>query len=179
MNILPDNFRLHRYGLDVRFVTEDDAPFIVNLRTNPDLSKFLHPISSDIEKQKEWIRSYKQRQAEGKDYYFVFSKDMEPLGLERIYDIQKDSFTHGSLVFKQSSPIGMSVLADIITREIAFEELGLQKNHFDVRKGNVNVRNYHLKYKPLFIRSDAESDYYLLERNNFEKYKNLFLKLFI
>lgn len=179
MNILPEDFHLHRYGLDVRLVTENDASFIVKLRTNPELSKFLHPISSDIRSQQEWIRSYKKRQSEGKDYYFIFSRDTIPMGLERIYDIDGDSFTHGSLIFEQLSPLGMSVLADIITREIAFNELGLLKNYFDVRKGNVNVRNYHMKYKPLYLREDEESYFYLLGKMNFEKYKKIFLKLFI
>lgn len=174
MNKLFENFELHKYGLDVRLVTADDAPFIVKLRTDPVLSRFLHPVSPSIELQKEWIRSYKQRQEVGKDYYFIFSNENRPLGLERIYDISGDSFTHGSLVFEQTAPLGMSILADIITREIAFNELGLLKNFFDVRKGNINVRNYHLKYKPSFIGEDESSYYYLLEKSNFEKYKNIF-----
>lgn len=175
---LPVDFYLDKYGLQVRFVNESDADFIVRLRTDKELSQFLHPISPDVDIQRMWIREYKLREKEGQDYYFVFSLSGEILGLERIYDIRNDSFTHGSLVFDRSAPLGTSILADIITREIAFEILDLSKNYFDVRKGNINVRNYHQRYNPVFLQEDSESYYYLLEKANFECNKNKYLKLF-
>lgn len=179
MKILPENFRLSKYGLEVRFVTESDAEFILKLRTDKTLSKYLHPVSPDIEAQRFWISCYKKRQEKGLDYYFIFIKNGQKLGLERIYDVSDDSFTHGSLVFDPLSPLGTSVIADIITREIAFNELNLTKNYFDVCKGNINVKNYHLKYSPSFIREDDNSYYYMLEKHNFEINKNKYLKLFI
>jgi hypothetical protein len=39
MKKLPNNFTLDRYGLHTLLVNEDDAEFIVNLRTDPRLSK--------------------------------------------------------------------------------------------------------------------------------------------
>jgi len=43
------NFTTNKYGLHVRLVNEDDAEFIVKLRTNPLLSKHLHQTSQDVE----------------------------------------------------------------------------------------------------------------------------------
>ena len=70
--ILPSDFKIEKYGLVARFVKEDDAAFIVQLRTDPILSRFLHATDSSVEKQKEWIHSYKERESRGEDYYFIF-----------------------------------------------------------------------------------------------------------
>ncbi|GHT61866.1 hypothetical protein AGMMS50239_13750 [Bacteroidia bacterium] len=67
------------------------AEFIVALRTDPRLSRYIHETSPGIENQKEWIRNYKNREAEGVDYYFMFSVDSVRQGLARIYDITEDS----------------------------------------------------------------------------------------
>jgi hypothetical protein len=175
---LPSDFTLERYGISVRLANENDSEFILKLRTNSILSRYLHPTENNLDIQKEWMRQYKFRETRGIDYYFIFSKDGQSYGLERIYDIEGDSFTHGSLVFAEDAPFGMSILADIITREIAFDDLELKHNYFDVRKGNINVRNYHLKFKPSFLREDDDNMFYVLEKEDFEKNKARFLKLF-
>ena len=73
MTHLPSNFELDRYGLHVRLVREEDAEYIVQLRTNPTKNRYIHSTLNDVKAQKEWIRLYKQREAEGKEYYFIFS----------------------------------------------------------------------------------------------------------
>ena len=70
--ILPSNFEISKYGLHARFVIESDAEFILSLRTNPMLSRFLHSTDNDVEKQKIWIRNYKERERNGTDYYFIY-----------------------------------------------------------------------------------------------------------
>ena len=69
---LDSDFTYEKYGLQLRFVNEDDAEFIIKLRTDPKLGKFIHSTSSDIEEQKKWIRAYKKREQAGTDYYFIF-----------------------------------------------------------------------------------------------------------
>ena len=71
---LDSDFTYEKYGLQLRFVNEDDAEFIIKLRTDPKLGKFIHSTSSDIEEQKKWIRAYKKREQAGTDYYFIFFK---------------------------------------------------------------------------------------------------------
>ena len=175
---LKDNFTLYKYGLQVRLVNEGDAELIVSLRTSPLLSKYLNPINKDINVQRKWIQKYKQRENMGIEYYFVFSIDGVILGFERIYNIEKDNFTHGSIIFLPKAPIGSSILADIITREIAFENLNKSLNFFDVRKGNTSVINYHKKFNPELIVEDQDSLYFKLDRINFEKNKLFYLRIF-
>ena len=58
------DFPMKRYGISVRLVEEDDAEFILKLRTNRKLSRYLHKTDADIEKQIQWIRNYKKRELE-------------------------------------------------------------------------------------------------------------------
>lgn len=176
--ILPTDYTIEKYGLKARFVVENDAEFIVKLRTDETLSKFIHFTDNDIEKQKEWIRNYKFREALGQEYYFIFFYNGEPIGLERIYNITQDAFTHGSLVFSPDSPIGSSVKADIITREVGFSILDKKTNLFDVSKGNNGVITYHQRYKPIKISEDEESYHYSLSKENFDYYKSVYMKIF-
>lgn len=179
MKKLDSEFALSKYGLRVRLVTEEDASFIVKLRSDATLSKYIHKTEDNIEKQINWIKEYKEREFLGKEYYFVFSSlDNVKLGLERIYNIKDDNCSHGSLVFDKEAPLGAAILADIITREILFDFLDLRLNYFEVSKGNTGVINYHLKYSPILLKEDEESYYYSLSRENFEVNKNKFLKIF-
>ena len=62
MTKLSSNFELDRYGLHVRLVREEDAAFILSLRTDSKLSRFIHPTENDEVKQRANIRGYKERQ---------------------------------------------------------------------------------------------------------------------
>ena len=176
--ILPSNYTLEKYGLKVRFVQETDADFIIKLRTDKLLSRYIHSTDSSVETQKEWIRKYKERESQGLEYYFIFYYGETPIGLERIYNMTPDTFTHGSLVFSPISPIGSSVKADIITREVGFSILNKEINLFDVSKGNNDVIAYHKRYRPVMISEDEEGYHYSLSKDNFEKYKSIYKKIF-
>lgn len=125
MNKLPLNFEMDKYGLHVRLVNEDDAEFILKLRTDPELSKYIHDTNNDIKEQRQWISQYKRREHEGKEYYFIFYKGKTPVGLNRIYKIHDNVFTTGSWIFERDASFECSILASIITREIAFEVLNM------------------------------------------------------
>lgn len=121
---LPSNFTFEKYGLFSRLVNEDDAEFIVKLRTNPKLGRFIHSTSSDINKQYEWIREYKKRELDGLEYYFIFYKDGKPVGLNRIYRLEEDRFTSGSWVFEPNESFENAIASALIVRTIAFDLLG-------------------------------------------------------
>jgi hypothetical protein len=179
MTILDNNFTLERYGLHVRFVEESDAEFIIELRTNPNLSKYIHETTPDIELQRTWIQNYKTRQHKGEDFYFMFEKPIGTrLGVCRIYDIKEDSFTMGSWIFLRQSPVGSSILADIITREIAFKLLPIKRCVFDVKRKNVTVDRYHGTYKSELLYQDEETNYYTCSKENFERYKRIHIRMF-
>lgn len=141
---LPPDFSMKKYGIEVRLVNEEDTPFILSLRADKWLTRFIHPTDNDENKQRQWIRDYKIREAEGKDYYFIYSKEGIPFGLNRIYNIDGFSCTSGSWLCKPGSPVNLSVPIAIINRDIMFDMLGLKEDNFDVRKGNLKVQKFHL-----------------------------------
>ncbi|MEX1682178.1 GNAT family N-acetyltransferase, partial [Escherichia coli] len=83
----------------LRLVNESDASFILSLRLNENYNKFLSSVNNDIEKQKVWIRNYKQKENNNEEFYFIIETlDGIPCGTVRIYDIHNNSFSWGSWI---------------------------------------------------------------------------------
>ena len=176
MKKLPHDFTLERYGLQVRLVEENDSEFIVSLRTNVRLSKHIHPTSTDIEQQKQWIRDYKLREEQGLDYYFLFSIDDQPQGLARIYNITEDTFTQGSWVFSPEAVLGASVLGNIISTEIGFDFLEKKEEYTDTRRDN-NTHRYVSAFQPEIIKTDELDVYYKILPVGFRQGKKKYIDL--
>lgn len=123
--VLPADYCGKKYGLTYRFVNEGDAAFIYKLRTDPQLSKYIHDVHGGVGGQIEWIRKYKEREALGQEYYFIFFKDDKPVGLNRLYSFHDTTYTGGSWVMVPNSPMEVVLAVPLIIREIAFEELGM------------------------------------------------------
>jgi hypothetical protein len=167
-----------KYGLNFRLVERNDAAFIVSLRTNERLGRFLHPTSNDVSQQAAWIDKYKEREKTGTDYYYIFENDNGvPLGVSRLYDICENDYTVGSWIFSAKAPFGSAIIGDIIVREIGFTELKKSKCLFDVRKGNTNVIKYHIRYKPTKRGEDDLNYYYEIDQETFNIGKRIYLNL--
>ena len=176
MKKLPPNFTLERYGLQVRLVEEEDAEFIVSLRTNPRLSKHIHTTSSDVEQQREWIRDYKFREEQGLDYYFIFSINNQPQGLARIYDITEDTFSQGSWIFSPDAVLGASILGNIISSEIGFDLLEKKIGFSDARRDN-NTHRYVKSFSPEIVKTDELNIYYKILPEGFNAGKKKHIDL--
>lgn len=176
MNKLPSDFRFSRYGLDVRLVDEKDAEFILKLRTNEKLSRHIHSTDDDLIKQVNWIRDYKKREEEGKEYYFIYLKDDKPIGVTRISNIYEYFGLGGSwLCSPDNDPID-SVKTLFVGNDIVFDLIGLDYTVIDVRKANVQVWKFHLKTGAVIL-GESEIDYYLyLYKKNYYKNRVKFLK---
>lgn len=155
---LPYDFNIERYGVSCRLVRECDADFIVELRNNEKLSKYIHE-SGDLETQKEWIKSYMIREKEGTDYYFIYSKDGVPFAVNRLYHIDwaRHSYTSGSWICKPGTSTDISFLSSVILDEIV-EALDLLICLYDVRKDNKQVLNYHRKIKKAIEYGETNKD---------------------
>lgn len=180
MNKLLANFEMDKYGLHVRLVNEDDAEFIIKLRTNPKLAIYIHHTDNNIEKQRNWIREYKRREKDGLDYYFIYYYLDKPIGVNRIYNIYDNLGTIGSWLCSSESNVEQSIGTLIILRDILFEVLNLEIDRFDVRKKNKHVLKLHLSMGAKII-EETDTDYfleisksdYLTNRNNFLTLLNL------
>lgn len=181
--ILPENFTMEKYGLFARFVDEEDAEFIIKLRTDPVLGKWIHSTDCDLDKQREWIRAYKERERKGEDYYFIFYREGNPIGLNRLYHIHGTTFTTGSWVFLPKIPFECCIAASIMVRELAFETLNFEYEHaFDgvhVENKKVIKFNHMMGLKDLSLFEDVKGTYIeqSLTKVDFEKNKRRMLKL--
>lgn len=168
----------NKYGLTFRTVVEEDAAFILELRNNELLSRFLSPTNNDVEQQKEWIRAYKQREEQNEEVYFVSLDDKgDRLGLNRLYNYDKNSFEIGSWIYKPGLDMSVAILGDLTARDYGFETLGFLSCRFRVRKINVSVIKYHLGFNPQRT-GESELDYYFeLGYDGYKIYRNKLLKM--
>jgi len=145
MNKLPKDFEYNKYGIHVRLVSEHDAEYILSLRLNPALNQYIHETDSDIEKQRHWIRDYKEREAAGKDYYFIYSLNGKSFGLDRAYTINQDdnSYMWGSWICEPGTTAEQIMLQYIASADIINNFIGLEENTYNVRKQNLKVLYYH------------------------------------
>lgn len=168
IKFLPKDFHMKKYGVEVRLVEESDTPFILSLRADKWLTRFIHQTDNDENKQREWIKEYKVREAEGKEYYFIYSKDGKPFALNRIYNINGSSCTSGSWLSTPGTPLELSIPTALINRDIMFDTIGLKEDNFDVRKGNLKVQKFHLMTGSVKI---GETDLDILYRATPESHK--------
>ena len=166
------------YGknINMRTVTTEDAEFIYNMRQNQNKTKYLSKVTGTVESQKEWIKNYKQREEEKKEFYFVIeSKDKEKLGLVRMYDFQDESFCWGSWLIKEDAPKSTAIESALQIYEFGFYSLGFEKSHFDVRKENDKVIAFHQRFGAKIIDEDELNYFFNFEKSDYEitkeKYK--------
>lgn len=173
---LPAGFSLERYGVSVRLADVQDSDFILSLRTDKKLSRYIHNTDNDLAKQEEWMRAYKQREQEGKEYYFIYSHKGEKYGVNRIYNIQANDVECGSWICKQGISPELPMLCPIIIREIVFDVLGYSSFHFEVRKANKFVNRFH-RLVGAIVTGETENDYlYRLTSASFSENKIKLLK---
>lgn len=159
---------IHKYGLTLRPVEKKDALFIVNLRTDPKLSRFISPTSPNIDEQIHWIEKYKIREQQNQEYYFIAQDQKNnPYGTVRLYNIEEQSFEIGSWLFLQNAPLGMAVKAHFIAYEFGFEFLKKAYSKFDIRKKNTAVLRYMNDFKTTLVREDDLNYYFILTKENF------------
>lgn len=178
MHKLSENFKLHRLGLDVRLVREEDVDYILSLRTNKHLTRFLHQTNSDRDNQIEWIRRYKLREREGREYYFIYLLNGKAVGLNRIYNIFEYYGTIGSWICNPDNESETSLKTYLLMFDLLFDYIKLDITLFDVRKNNKHVWKLH---KMLGAQSVGESDidyYFTLNKETYYSKRNDIINLF-
>ena len=148
--------------INFRFADVSDAEFILSLRTDNHYNQHLSHVDSSVEKQKDWLKKYKERENKGEEFYFIIQRnvDNEPIGTVRLYDFIKDenSFCWGSWILNENKPPKAAVQSAILIYEYAFYNLDFNRSHFDVRKENTGVINFHLRFGAKQI-GNTENDF--------------------
>ena len=118
-------------------VTEEDAPFILEMRQNDEITRFFPRLDITVEEQAAWIRT--QREREGDYYFLIRSRDGRRLGTVSVYDIEGDSAEIGRLASLGNSV--ENVEAYLLAYRFAFETLGLAQLIGRVRPENKKVKS--------------------------------------
>lgn len=161
-------------------VTESDANFILSLRLDNNLNKYLSVVENDLDKQIEWIKHYKIREANRLEFYFIIeSNKNNKLGAVRLYDFNKNSFCWGSWMIKRDAPNTTSIESALTVYEFAFNILGFEQSHFDVRKENDKVIEFHKRFGAKIISEDELNYYFIILKSDYEISKKRYNKFLI
>ena len=130
----------HAFAL--RPVDIADARFILELRRDPELSRYLHPVSPLLSDQERWLNEYFERDG---DYYFIVMRRSTgaPEGAIGLYglDLESQEAEWGRWVLRPGSPAAVES-AWLIYR-IAFEVLHLHLVFCRTLAENVKVVSFH------------------------------------
>ncbi|WP_187106332.1 GNAT family N-acetyltransferase [Fusobacterium mortiferum] len=149
--------------INLRLVKEKDADFILKLRTNKELSKFISPTDINLEEQIKWLKNYKIRENKKDEFYFIIeTKDGTPCGTVRIYNInyKNKETTWGSFILDKTRPDGASNEVIELSLNFILKILGLEKIYLDVRKENYKAIHIYEKNGFIRIGEDEENYYY-------------------
>lgn len=153
--------RVQGKTLTLRDARVEDAAFILSLRTDAEKSRYLSTVSGDLADQQAWLERYA---AADDQAYFIIEHQEEPIGTVRLYDPQGDSFCWGSWILKNGRPSHAAMESALMVYAYAVDHLGFNAAHFDVRKGNERVWQFHERFGAQRT-AETELDYfYQLDR---------------
>jgi RimJ/RimL family protein N-acetyltransferase len=126
----------------IRPVDTEDAEFILELRLDADLSRYLNPTSPSLEHQQEWLQRYLERDG---DYYFIivdkFNGDCQ--GTIAIYDLSIETNTAewGRWIVRPGSTAAIESV--LLMYAAAFDVLGLEAVYCRTVAENKRVVSFH------------------------------------
>lgn len=120
--------------------SRDHAQFILSLRTDPDLSRFLHATSPSLADQLAWMAAYETRPG---DYYFIVwdQREAAPVGTISIYDIADKAGEWGRWLIRPGSLA--AVESALLVYRLGFEQLGLERLYCRTLADNTRVVSFH------------------------------------
>jgi RimJ/RimL family protein N-acetyltransferase len=126
----------------LRPVAVADAEFILSLRLDPELSRFLDETSPSVTDQENWLRDYLRR---ADDYYFIIEETSShlPVGTIAIYslDLEHRRAEWGRWIIRP--PHAAAVESALLIYTVAFENLQLEEVYCRSQTANRQVVSFH------------------------------------
>lgn len=129
------DYKLEGKYVNLRSVTENDAEFILKIRNDPKISKYLPPLTVSLEQQQKWIS--KQRADKDSFYFLLETPEGESLGTLSIYDIERDIAETGRFC-SYGNPFA-NIEACVLMYDFIFNKLKLKSIHIWVFEDNKPV----------------------------------------
>lgn len=163
-------------SVEIRLANVEDAEFILSLRLDKRYNKYLSVVDKSLEVQRRWLESYKKEEAEGKQYYFIIENIEKslPCGTVRLYDFRSSSFCWGSWILNENKTRYAALESAFLVYRFGFEVLGYSESHFDVRKENLKVIQFHKKMGAKVVGEDEDNFYFRISRDQVESAEDCF-----
>lgn len=155
--------------INFRDATVDDAPFILSLRVDSNKSRYLSPVSGELAEQQRWLSRYAKITDQA---YFIIEYQDKPIGTVRLYDQCGDSFCWGSWILGAGSPRHAAMESALMVYAYAVDHLGFMAAHFDVRKGNERVWEFHERFGARRVAESEEDYFYNLDALAIQRSRN-------
>ncbi|MEX9369463.1 GNAT family N-acetyltransferase [Providencia vermicola] len=164
-------------SINLRFIELDDAEYVLSLRKNEQYNKHLSPVNTGVTEQVEWIKEYKKREQDLKEFYFIIQRnDGVKCGTIRIYDIQNNSFCWGSWILDENKTKTAAIESALLIYKFGFDVMHFSRSHFDVRKDNTSVISFHKKFNAHEIDEDNLNYYFEIFPEDIEQIKNKYIR---
>jgi RimJ/RimL family protein N-acetyltransferase len=120
----------------------EDAEFILSLRLDPELSRFINETSPSVENQEAWIHEYLRRAG---DYYFIIEQASShiPVGTIAVYSLDAENrhAEWGRWIIQPPHPA--AVESALLIYQVAFEILQLEEVYCRTLTDNRPVVSFH------------------------------------
>ena len=116
--------------VNLRPVTKEDAEFILEIRNNPEISKFLPSLNATVDQQQSWID--KQRNDINSYYFIIEDKTKMRIGTTSVYNIIENRFCSFGNSIQNSE-------AALMLDDFIFQKLGINYLDIWVYKDNKSV----------------------------------------
>jgi RimJ/RimL family protein N-acetyltransferase len=157
--------------LRLRTANEDDAEFILSLRLDPELSRFINETDPSIEKQRAWIR---QRREAPDDYHMIIqTHDRRRLGTIAVYNIDAvdNTFEWGRWIIHRAAPFYTALESALLCYQLAFVDLRLATAIFGTNKQNTRVISFNLKLGAKVCRTTTDAVWFRFTKEDFVRIK--------
>jgi len=172
-------FRLDTRFIHLRLVEELDYPLLYELRIS-ERARYLNTIDGDPLKQREYIRSARQKALLGEELYYAISAHPninKVAGFIRLADLNnKRFFSFHSLIVSPVAPAFLALDAIFTTLQIGFDVLGHERSDtLTVRLDNERMRALHRTMGILTEdRTDSEWVYLSATRKKYRSRREFF-----
>lgn len=94
----------------------------------------------------------------------------------RLYDAQDNSFCWGSWILKEGSPSYAAIEPALIVYSYAIGYLGFEQAHFEVRKENTHVWQFHERFGAELVNETEQDRFYILHKQEILKSQQRYKK---
>ena len=152
--------KLEGQFIKLRSFLESDAEFILKLRLDCALNKYLNKVDNDLEKQILWIKEQQKRE---NDFYFIIErKSGLPIGTISLYNIKELEGEFGRWVSIGNTV--ENVESVLLLHDFGFYKMNLDLIYSETVKENEKVLNFHKRFGANLLNEFREYNKFIVQK---------------